>query len=498
MGVFIIAMQTQKLDEQLTVQLIPPLWRTRVQNTEQFGSFETIDRIDPQLLAEIGQIKRFLERWKADRKFREQLAIDPYGACVRYGLKVNPEDIRPKWDKNFANISEEEIAEEFPLLKLFNQFYDQHLERAVNVGIPISSSANLNFWAWRERQIARVGSQVKAYVHREISHFTNAFELSKGCSVGCRFCGVAAPRLNDIFFYNPDNAKLWREVLEVMTSILGSAFQGSFCYWATDPFDNPDYEKFCADYYAITEVFPQTTTAQALKNPQRTRAFLEFSRKKNSLFNRFSILSLKMFEQIHQEFSPEELLTVKLVLLNDEAEDIKAHAGRQRERNLQENIADQELPDQGTIACVSGFLFNMVERSVKLISPCNANERWPLGYIVYDQGTFTNADELSTLIQRMIRDRMPLTVQPDDLMCFRQDLKYESLSDGFHLANKVKTFKFVNDPCWRDLGEMIHGGNKTAEQITQLLAAQGVLSEQTSYYLNVLFERAVLDSEPKP
>ena len=490
-------MQTQKLDEQLAVQLIPPLWRTRVQNTEQFGSFETIDRIDPQLLTEIGQIKRFLERWKADREFRQQVDIDPYSACVRYGLKVNPEDIRPKWDKNFASSSEEQIAEEFPLLKLFDQFYDQHLERAVDVGIPISSSTNSNFWAWRERQIARVASQVKAYVHREISHFTNAFELSKGCSVGCRFCGVAAPRLNDIFFYNPNNAKLWREVLEIMTSILGSAFQGSFCYWATDPFDNPDYEKFCADYYAITGVFPQTTTAQALKNPERTRAFLKFSRKQNSLFNRFSILSLKMFEQIHQEFSPEELLTVKLVLLNDEAEDLKAHAGRQRERNLQQGIADKELPDQGTIACVSGFLFNMVERSVKLISPCNANERWPLGYIVYDQGTFTNADELSTLIQRMIRDRMPLTVRPDDLMCFRQDLKYESLPDGFQLTNKVKTFKFVNDPCWRDLGEMIHGGNKTAEQITQLLAARGVLSEQTSYYLNVLFERAVLDSEPK-
>ena len=46
----------------------------------------------------------------------------------------------------------------------------------------------------------------------------------------------------------------------------------------------------------------------------------------------------------------------------------------------------------GTIACVSGFLFNMVERNVRLISPCNASERWPLGYRIYDEGTFTDGE----------------------------------------------------------------------------------------------------------
>ena len=125
-----------------------------------------------------------------------------------------------------------------------------------------------------------------------------------------------------------------------------------------------------------------------------------------------------MLNQVHQEFSAEELAFVDLVLQNQEAKKIKANAGRARERNLKKGDDDSKFPEQGTIACVSGFLFNMVDRSVKLISPCNANDRWPLGYIVYDEGTFSNANELKILLEKMITDNMPLTVRPHDLVSF--------------------------------------------------------------------------------
>jgi len=282
-----------------------------------------------------------------------------------------------------------------------------------------------------------------------------------------------------------------------MQEILGFAAGAGFCYWATDPLDNPDYEKFCSDFHKILGVFPQTTTAQPLKDIERTKALLKLSRKKGCLINRFSILSLKILNQVHEKFSAEELLHVNLALQNQESEGGKAHAGRSRERNLKKGQEDSELPDQGTIACVSGFLFNMVERSVKLISPCNASERWPLGYIVFDEGTFTDASDLKILLERMIDQHMPITVRPTDVVNFRSDLKYESLADGFKLSNRVKTFKFRLDPYLRDLGDIIHQGGKTAAEIADIFEARGVKTAYTYHYLNLMLKKAVLDDEPK-
>ncbi|KYC43082.1 radical SAM family RiPP maturation amino acid epimerase [Scytonema hofmannii PCC 7110] len=487
-------MQTQEISQQVEVQLIPPPFNIKEYCIDNYDSFETIDRIDPKLLSKFSQVKRFIERWEADQEFRKQVLKDPYATFVRYGLKLNPEDVRPKWDKDCASKWKQETSS-FLLLKLSNEFYER-LDKATNE--PESAPSDPHIRVWRERQIARTASQFNPAFHKVIQHIPVCFELSKGCSIGCRFCAVSAPRLTDIFFYTVENAKLWREVLEVMKSFLGDAAGNGFCYWATDPLDNPDYEKFCIDFHAVTGYLPQTTTAQPMKNPEMTRSLLKLSKEKNGICNRFSIPSLKMLEQVHQEFSPEELLGVQIEFLNDGAEGAeKAHAGRQRERNLQQGKIDEESHKQGTIACVSGFLFNMVERSVKLISPCNADKRWPLGYIVYDLGTFVNADDLKTLIERMIQDNMSQMVRLGDLIRFRRDLTYEALVDGFQVSTRIKTFKFRHDPFWKELGAIIHQGNHTTVEITQLFASKGVSSAHISYYLNVLFKHGVLDSEPQ-
>jgi radical SAM family RiPP maturation amino acid epimerase len=291
---------------------------------------------------------------------------------------------------------------------------------------------------------------------------------------------------------------LWYEVLELMKDILGSAASAGVCYWATDPLDNPNYEKFCSDFHAVLGTFPQTTTALPMKDPVRTRSLLKLSCEKGCLLNHFSILSLKMLNQVHEKFSAEELTFVNLVLQNEEASKIKANAGRVRERNLKKGEEDSEFPEQGTIACVTGFLFNMVDRSVKLISPCNANDRWPLGYIVYDEGTFSDANELKILLERMISDHMPLAVRPNDLMNFRHDLKYESLDDGFKLSTKSKTFNFRHDPYLRELGDVIHKGSKTAQEIADMFDTRGVSPAYTFHNFNLMLEKGVLDDEPKP
>jgi radical SAM family RiPP maturation amino acid epimerase len=446
-------------------------------------------------IAYISNIKRFLERWIADPSFKRLVSVKPYEAINRYNLKVDLEEMKALWEGNISKQNGE-------LTDVFTNF-KQRLEcnesaKAFKlVKSAAASSSNPYYKAWRERQIARTTSQFKKKMQTAIIHAPVCFELSKGCSIGCWFCGVSAPRLGDIFFYSRENAKLWREIQQLIKKILGSAASAGFCYWASDPFDNPDYEKFCLDFYEIFGFFPQTTTAQPLKDIVRTRSLLKLSREKGYPLNRFSILSLKMLNRVHEEFSAEELAFVDLVLQNPEADKTKANTGKIRERSLKKGETDNEFPDQGTIACVSGFLFNMVDRSVKLISPCNASERWPLGYIVYDEGTFSDAKELKILLEKMISDNMPLEVRPNDVINFRRDLKYENLDDGFQLSTKFKTFKFRHDSSVRELGEIIHKGGKTAEEIVSIFDSHGIASDWTLYYLNLMFEKGVLDEEPQ-
>lgn len=447
-------------------------------------------------LNQISQVKRFYERWEADPNFKQEFLTNPHQAVRRYNINIDAEEI--------SLLHADAIAQKDPTdtdytpisIKRYQEFY-----RGVQCDMSdiAGSSTDARFQAWRERQMARCSSQMYKSISDGIVHMTACFELSKGCSVGCWFCSVSAPRLGDIFTYNHENAKLWREVLALLKHIHGPAAQAGFCYWATDPLDNPDYEKFCSDFYDLLGNFPQTTTAQALRDPARTRSLLKFSQSKGGIFNRFSILSLKMLDQLYQEFSPEELTFVRLVLQNPETGIIKANSGRARERNQRKAEKNNEVLDDsfGTNACVSGFLFNMVERSVKLISPCNADERWTDGYRIYDEGTFTTVDDLKILLEGMIEKHMPLTVRPNDRLSFRRDLHYESLPDGFQVSTKFKTHKFRNDPYLKQLGEAIHKGDKTATEIASLFNICGIPSVYIFQSLNLMFKEGVLDDEPK-
>jgi radical SAM family RiPP maturation amino acid epimerase len=484
---------TQNSIDDFAASSIVQTSKSEILELDRPGESEVLDN---ELSKSLSHVKRFFERWQADPDFREQVSVDPYQAIAQYNLKVAPEEIRSLWDIELTKKLGEK-ATVSPLLNLWWEFEEKFSPFKIRKTIS-TSLKEPHFKVWRERQIARTASQFTQSVHKAIIHFPVCFELSKGCSVGCWFCGVSAPRLNDIFIYNQENAKMWHEVLELMKELLGPAAGAGSCYWATDPLDNPDYEKFCSDFHAILGAFPPTTTAQPMKDPVRTRALLKLSTEKGCLLNCFSILSLKMLNQVHKEFSAEELTFVRLVLHNKEANKTKANAGRVRERNIKKGKEDSEFPEQGTIACVTGFLFNMVDRTVKLISPCNANDRWPLGYIVYDEGTFADTNELKILLERMIANHMPSTVKPSDLISFRRDLKYEALPDGFQLSNKLKTFKFRHAPYLKELGETIHKGGKTAEEIASIFNACGVSPAYIFYNFNLMIGRGILDEEPKP
>ena len=174
-------------------------------------------------------------------------------------------------------------------------------------------------------------------------------------------------------------------------------------------------------------VCPQTTTAQGQKDIERTRRILQLAHSLGSPVDRFSIIALNSLYRVHEGFTPEELLRVECVPQNKESAAagrvLKSNAGRARKfaaKRGNELVSEEQ---SSTIACVSGFLFNMVDRTVKLITPCNANDRWPLGYWVIAQGTFDTADELRDLMRSMIDESIidslgvldTVRLRPDEL-----------------------------------------------------------------------------------
>lgn len=458
-----------------------------------------------EYVKQMGEVKKFLERFTGDNVFREEFLKNPQATVEQYGLPIDPEEIRLLWDFDAAR-SHDPATEPTPLpvmrYRAFIREKKQHRDQSQKV---LCASNDPRFKAWRDRQVQRCYSQLGKRNGEAIVHAPMTLELSKGCSVGCWFCGVSAPKLSDIFFYTPENAKLWQETLTVLQEIIGPAAAHGFCYWASDPLDNPDYEKFLIDFHRILGRFPQTTTAQPMKDPQRTRDLLKLSAEKKGFIDRFSLISLKMLKDVHAEFSAEELTFVELITQNKEAHNIGKHiTGRARDYyRKQAEKNHEEYPDDavsGTIACVSGFLFNMVDHSVKLISPCNASDRWPLGYYVFQEGTFTDGESLRNLLTDMINQHMKTSVRHDQVVAFRPDLKYEDIDNGFRLSSAFLHHNFNNVSDYlRDLVQGVYEGKQTAGELALKMERQHETPlEETFYNLNSFLKNGFLNEEPEP
>lgn len=400
----------------------------------------------PDYLRELALAKRFCERWRGDAAFRTELERQPEETLERAGIPLPHADLRAL----YAGGCHSRAARRVWAYHQEKVAWRESLRRETRLASP-------GLDAWRRRQIQRCAWQLAAGNAEAIVHPPAAFELARGCSVGCWFCGVSAPKLTDLWRATPENLALWRGVLEAVGEVCGPAAGQSFLYWATDPLDNPDYELFSQEFRAAYGRFPQTTTALALKDAERTRRLLtEFG----SPLDRFSVLSLRQLLQIHAHFTPEELLRVELVLQNKEAIGERSAAGKALRR------LDPATAHATTIACVSGFLLNMPDRRVRLVSPCPASQRWPDGYIVHAEATFTSAAELASVLRAWAA--RPARLQLADVPRFREDLRYEERPEGFRLhqgARPPLAFHSRGYPSMQKLGQLLSEGRRSVEEL---------------------------------
>ncbi len=445
---------------------------------------------------ELAEIKRLLERWCADGAFRTRLETDSAGAAAALNLTVDPAPLKYLWDTPTALTT---AVEDIPLPSLrYRAFILEKLThrkqmRAEHPGF------DPRFAAWRRRQLVRVDNQLSTFAAASIVHAPFCVELCNGCSVGCWFCGISAPKLGDIFSYTPENAELFAGIVTTMQRLFGEATGRGFLYWATDPFDNPDYEKFLVDFHALTNFFPQTTTALALKDIARTRALLKLSREKAGMLDRFSLLSLKQLDRVHAEFTAEELLFVELITQNREGHQAKARAGRAMTDRSPSRADTKSFPGnetaQGTIACVSGFLINPIHGSVKLISPCEADAEHPLGYIVFGEESFRTSAEFAAAIDRLVDAHMTETLRGHEPVSIYDHFAIEPLPDGMRVKGKHRNFVMSGTPGLSALATALATrGTPAGVLIDEIASSSGTPAAEIMHALNLLLEHGVLDT----
>ncbi len=470
--------------------------------TEHYRSI--FDRRTPEQLHTLAHIKRFMERLVADKDFRSALAEhrdDPKVVTERYGIDIDPTQALPLWRGTHLKYRNSPESAAWPLAIAWDEYMAEmirHRDMLRDEGD--MSASNPRFHAWRQRQILRCNSELGGSAG-SVTHPVVAFELSEGCTVGCWFCGLSADRFKGHYEYTPEHAELWRGAVGVVNEVFGQAARTGFCYWATDPCDNPDYDRFLLDYYQVTGALPQTTTAAPLKNLDLTRRVLALFDKYRTVTNRFSVLTTKQLNQIHATFSPEELMGVELVMQSKDSFTAKADAGRARDRkaNLRAAGKDDKIAllevDHTTIACVSGFLISMMRGRIQLVTPVPGSKRWPLGYRIVAERFFKTVDEFRAGITGIIDEHMQPTLSANQPVRFRGDLAYEPGEGSFKLRSRRIEHRIRDTAARQSVGELIARGTLTAPQLIAAAAKDGNEVLAVADLLDQLFEAGVIEED---
>jgi len=469
-----------------------------------------------EVLHEEARIKRFFERWTADPRFRDALRERPAQALAEVEDALEPSQLTPILEQHSGESFDPEAMFEWqPMQRVWKvarikaewirSFY---LERAI--------PAHPTLKGWRERQIRRQVHDLGPFHASSNIHSSLSIELSSGCSVGCWFCALSPESLNGVFRWTAENETFFAGMLRVLAGPLGEAIGSGFLYWATDPFDNPDYERFCGAFHQATGVFPPTTTARHLVDVERTRRLLALAEANGCWLNRFSVLSRAQMARTHRTFTASELALVECLPLNREAGFAYGNAGRFRDRALAEpelleeqrkklstapwhagdaRYRDSEEYANGTIGCVTGLVINLVRRSVELISPCTADDRWPLGSIVFAQATYDDLAGFQEAIEA-IYGGLRSDLRDEDVLHLAQGLRYESTRRGFRLVGRFETvedFAADDEPsATRALGEAVAEGGWSVER---LCAASPLPRARVHRLLADLHQRGLLAEE---
>ena len=435
----------------------------------------------------IGLVKRALEYDNMIPGFADEIVADPQGTLDKYGIPLRPEDITfmPRDPDNPRH-----LEARFPdsKAKLYADFVNRKFA-SIEIIRENCDPAEPRFSKWRSIQMGRcmldLGPQYQGIIHSPLT-----FELSKGCSIGCKFCGLSAGPLQQIFRYTDENAVLWKNVLAKVKELLGDAAGEATLYFATEPFDNPDYELFKDDFKNTFGNLPQITTAASDRSIERLRPLIKELNEDGRFIYRLSLLSEEMFHMICEEFTPEELTLVELLPQYTEA---PANHFAQTGRNEVDPSMSKEEIGGGTISCITGFVVNMCTRSVTLTTPTWSDKEHPNGQFIIDEATFTDAADLISVMKRMIDEHMKVYLEPDDVITTYPFLTFSDEGDRIEIKSDRGTAYRVNSPDEEKiLGkvfELVQSGCYTRREIVTNIVKSTEFPAVQSQYLFFLINK---------
>ncbi len=356
---------------------------------------------------------------------------------------------------------------------------------------------NPRFDAWRERRIAATHSEL-GHFGLFIDHPILAIELTEGCSKGCWFCAFAANKLSGVLDFET-NRQYFRDVATALTELFGrNEAAMTLLYYGTEPHDNPHYTDYLKEFADITGHLTCTATA-APDDVEWVRGLLTLYREKDLPWPRMSVLTRKMLDRIHRGFTPDELRDVEMIMQMKSESRPKVSGGRILEdraglREREDGTYLDKVVPQGSIACVSGFLINLLKKTIQVVSPCYTSQKWPFGYRIYDSATFTDASDFKSVMETLIERCMPVTPPADDIVRFRDDLIFKPATGGFDLVAPNQVHHFKGESLWGPIGALAAEGEHTFRQIGEQLMANGESNPLLiGMALNKLFDGGFLD-----
>ena len=317
-----------------------------------------------------------------------------------------------------------------------------------------------------------------------------------------------------------------------MIRVLGWPAGHGMLYWSTEPHDNPHYVKLLGLWEESTGAMLCTATARA--GVDWVRELIDYYSTGPVPWPRISVLSRGMLRRLHAAFSPMELRDTQMLM---QQKDVEAHrtvevsrteevpgegerikvrarwrgAGHKvpggREKMLQQLVGADDLrnvdfenrpegfePPQGSIACISGTLVNMVNRTVKLISPCYTTMQYPYGYRVFDEATFDDGPEgFEAALKRIIGRSMVVRPYPEMPMRWRDDLKVAPHPDGVTLLSPTTRRDFRRGELHVRTAELIGRGDLTYEQVFDALSDNPRIGPMVALsMLDALFRKGLL------
>src|SRR5690606_27569169 len=201
------------------------------------------------------------------------------------------------------------------------------------------------------------------------------------------------------------------------------------------------------EYLDVTGSAVCTATARA--DEEWVSKLLTHYRRLQQPWPRISVLTRSIMYKVMKRFTPEEARDMALLMQQKDGEEmrLKVPGGRDkmlarldtyedlREKDVARRPEDMVVP-QGSIACVSGFLINLIQKTIKVISPCYTTPQYRYGYRVFAEATFTDAADFDRTIADLINRTMVVEPYDDMPMKFRDDLKYRPIEGGFQVRSR--------------------------------------------------------------